>query len=162
MPDLHGGDDRSDFARRRRPRLKARAESSPGGYSAMPSIESEIDVLETRRAEAIVGADLALLAAMVDEHYIHVDADGALRDKAGYLGAVCSRAGRYVDYRVTENHVRLIDDLAVVHGCFENRFEATDGTTRDKSGRHVRLYSLHADGWRNFFHQSTLIAPDAG
>jgi len=127
----------------------------------MLSIESEIDALETRRAEAIVEADLAMLAAMVDDRYIHVDADGTMRDRAGYLGAVCSRAGRYVDYRVTESHVSLIDDLAVVHGRFENRFEATDGTIRDKSGRHVRLYSLHADGWRNFFHQSTLIAPDA-
>lgn len=125
----------------------------------MLPIVSEIDALEHRRAEAIVEADLAALAEMVDARYIHIDADGAVRDKAAYLGAVCSHAGRYVDYSVLENHIDLVDDLAIVHGRFSNRFEAADGTVRHKSGRHVRLYSLHADGWRNFYHQSTLIVP---
>ncbi|MFT4053775.1 MAG: nuclear transport factor 2 family protein [Novosphingobium sp.] len=124
----------------------------------MDVIDAEIAELEAKRAAGIVHADHDTLARMVDEDYVHIDADGSIRDKAGYLAAVCQQAGRYVEYRVTENHISHVGDLAIVRGSFENAFQANDGSMRRKAARHVRLYRLHADGWRNIYHQGTAIA----
>lgn len=121
----------------------------------------EIEQLEAARANAIAVGNLEALAAMVTDDYVHVDADGQVRDKAGYLEAVRSTAGRYTVYRLRDNHIALLGNMAWVHGSFENRFEAADGAIRHKTARHLRLYRLEAGGWRNFFHQGTLItAPE--
>ncbi len=127
----------------------------------MTAIPPEIGQLESARADAIAAGNLEALAAMVTNDYIHVDADGRVRDKAGYLEAVRSAAGRYTDYRLRDNRIAVLGNMAWVHGSFENRFEAADGTIRNKSARHLRLYRLEAGGWRNCFHQGTLItAPE--
>lgn len=124
----------------------------------MDVIDAEIAELEDRRAAGIVEADYQTLASMVDADYVHVDADGSIRNKAGYLAAVCQQGGRYVEYRVTENHISHVGDLAIVRGSFVNVFRASDGTVRRKAARHLRLYRLQAEGWRNIYHQGTSIA----
>lgn len=123
----------------------------------MTATPPEIGQLESARADAIAAGNLKALAAMVTNDYIYVDADGRVRDKVGYLEAVRSAAGRYTDYRLRDNHIAVLGNMAWVHGSFENRFEAADGTIRNKSARHLRLYRLEAGGWRNCFHQGTLI-----
>lgn len=124
----------------------------------MDAARIEIEALERDRARAIAEGDLDRLAAMVAEDYHHVDADGCVRDKAGYLAAIRSAAGRYLDYRLRDNRIEVSGAVAWVHGSFDNCFEAADRSVRRKFARHMRLYRFEDSGWRNFYHQGTLIA----
>ncbi|WP_411338832.1 nuclear transport factor 2 family protein [Sphingopyxis sp. J-6] len=124
----------------------------------MDAARMEIEALEAARARAIAAGDLDRLAAMVTGDYHHVDADGQIRDKAGYLAAIRSAAGRYLDYRLRDNRIEVSGTIAWVHGSFDNKFEAADGSLRCKVARHLRLYRFENGNWRNFYHQGTLIA----
>lgn len=122
----------------------------------MDRIRAEIEAIEAARARAIVAADVAALDALTDASYVHIDADGQRRDKKEFLEIVAARTGRFTRYDVTGNVILASDDLAVVHGCFDNEHVATDGRIRTKSARHVRLYRLGPAGWLNILHQATL------
>jgi ketosteroid isomerase-like protein len=124
----------------------------------MAADEDRIGALEDIRARAIVTADIAALDAMTGDGYVHVDGDGALRDKQGFLAALTREGGRFVHYAVIENHILVKGDLAVVTGSFENMFAADDGSRRGKRGRHVRAYVRTDSGdWSNILHQGTEI-----
>jgi len=118
---------------------------------------TEIERLEAARARAIVATDIAALDAMTDNDYLHIDGDGQQRDKTGFLGVVGATTGRFTHYEVTDTVILISADLAAVHGRFDNEHRATDGSVRIKAGRHVRLYRLGPDGWRNTLHQATLV-----
>lgn len=119
--------------------------------------EQAVATLENIRAGAIIAADIAVLDAMTGDDYVHVDGDGALRDKTGFLAALSNRGGRFTAYRIIDNRIAVNGDVAIVTGSFANEYAADDGMIRTKHGRHVRLYLRDGEQWRNVLHQGTEI-----
>ena len=111
--------------------------------------------LEQARAEALVAADIARLEAITDDDYVHVEANGRVRDKLGFLDAIRSGGVRFGRYEVRDNLIRFYGDTAVVTGTFENRIERADGSGEDRQGRHCRVYVWRRDRWKNVLHQVT-------
>ena len=73
--------------------------------------------LETRRAEAIGSGDLAALAEVLADDYLHVLAPGRVVDKAQYIEMI--RNGPRRPERGSL-HVRVYGDAAVITGELNN------------------------------------------
>lgn len=133
-----------------------------GRFIVSGDAAAEIAALEATRARAIVERDVRALRAMTAEDYVHVEASGALRDRAGFLSVLTSGAGRFVRYDLIENHIAVLGDAAMVTGIFENAFQAADGAVTPKRARHLRVYARLAGGWLNIAHQATALAAVEG
>ena len=122
------------------------------------SDKAAIADLEAGRARAILEADVAWLKDMTDPDYIHVEATGQRRNREDFLAALASGKVRFTRYDVLENDIRIVDDVAIVSGIFQNEIEGTDVMCRQKRGRHCRIYIRRGDRWANILHQGTQIA----
>lgn len=82
------------------------------------SVEDEVIALETRRANAIGSGDLATLADVLADDYLHVLAPGKVVDKSGYVEMIKNGPRQPVrgDLRV-----RCYGDAAVLTGELQNR-----------------------------------------
>ena len=124
----------------------------------MHETEQEIASIEAERAEALVQADIGKLQAITADDYVHVEANGRLRDKAGFLNAMRADGLRFSSYDLADNLIRVFGETAVVTGVFTNEMVRPDGEHVGRTGRHCRVYVRQADGWRNVLHQATEVA----
>jgi ketosteroid isomerase-like protein len=83
--------------------------------------------LERRRCAAIGAGDLAALADVLADDYIHVMGTGTIKDKASYIETI--RNGPRTPER-GDLRVRLYGDTAVVTGPLLNRIGAAGQPTR--------------------------------
>lgn len=124
---------------------------------AVDEDRAEITRLEAARARAIVAADIATLARITDDDYVHVEASGRVRDKSAFLAGVAPADGRFDRYELLETVIRLFGDTALVTGSFENVFVGGTAPPLSKRGRHTRVYVRRAGVWRNVSHHATAI-----
>lgn len=114
-----------------------------------------IAALEDARAAAIVNADITTLDAMTDADYVHVEASGRVRDKAGFLETLRAGVARFERYELIDNRIQLYGDAAVVTGAFKNVLLSSDGSRITKTARHMRVYVRRGGKWSNVCHQAT-------
>ncbi len=93
----------------------------------MASDVDEVIALEARRGDAIGTGDLAALAEVLADDYLHVLAPGRVVDKAGYVEMIRNGPRRPVRSGLT---VRCYGDAAVLTGELENRIGAADDVRR--------------------------------
>lgn len=91
------------------------------------SIDDEVIALEARRGDAIGMGDLAALAEVLADDYLHVLAPGRVVDKAGYVEMIRNGPRRPVRRAL---RVRSYGDAAVLTGELENRIGAADDVRR--------------------------------
>lgn len=111
--------------------LKAAATTSSTitGYPAAPpeqltGDQRQVLALEARRVSALANADLAALANVLADDYVHIYGDGRASDRAGYIEQVrmASRAPTRGPLKV-----RVYGDVAVVTGDLLNRINYPEG-----------------------------------
>lgn len=73
--------------------------------------------LEARRYAAMLGNDLAALAALLHDELVYTHASGVVDTKASYLDALRSGRTRYLRVVQREQQVKLLDDVALVIGA---------------------------------------------
>jgi len=123
------------------------------------SVEAELIALETRRGEAIGAGDLAALAEVLADDYLHVLAPGRVVDKAGYVEMVRGSPRRPVRGDLT---VRVYGDAAVLTGDLTNNIGPVDDVTRVIPAYCTQV-AVKADGaWRFVSYILTQKRPPAG
>lgn len=96
----------------------------------MSDAVSDVDAvlaLEARRADAIGDGDLAALADVLADDYLHVLAPGRIVDKSQYVEMIRNGPRRPVR---SDLRVRCYGDAAVLTGELENRIGAADDVRR--------------------------------
>ena len=87
----------------------------------MTDATEEVLALEKRRCAATLAGDLAALAEVLADDYMHVTGTGSWMSKQGYLDWVAKLPR---DHRRGELKVRLYGDVAVINGDLLNRLGA--------------------------------------
>lgn len=109
------------------------------------SSDDEVIALESRRGDAIGAGDLAALAEVLADDYLHVLAPGTVVDKAGYIEMIRSGPRRPVRGAL---RVRCYGDAAVLTGELENRIGAA-GDVRRVIPAFCTQVAVRTDGtWR--------------
>ena len=117
----------------------------------------QIGAIEDVRARAIVESDVATLATITGDDYVHIDGSGRLRNKQEFLEALSAGQVRFTSYGVSDNVIAVHGEVAIVTGRFRNKHVSPAGATIAKSGRHLRVYVRTSTGWSNVAHQGTEI-----
>ena len=109
-------------------------------------VESEVLDLETRRCEAIGNGDLATLADVLADDYLHVLAPGRVVNKEQYIEMI--RKGPRLPIRSNVS-VRIYGDSAVINGDLQNNIGASDRERRVIPAVCTQVAVRHPDGkWR--------------
>lgn len=118
--------------------------------------------LERQRARAIVQGDIAALRHLMDRQYYHVDSGGRVRSKTELLTALDRKDFRFRLYEIDSTEVQVLEggSAALVTGTF--RTLQAGGPARAQRFRFAHLWIRQPDGWKNSFHQSTVIRPAQG
>ena len=119
------------------------------------------DVLrcEEERAAAIQAGDVDRLRELTSPDYVHVDVNGALRNREEFLLTLQSREAVFTRYHNEDVQVRLHHPVAVVSGRLLNEHRRSDGEVEERVARFVRIWVCEDGGWRNLHHQATRFAP---
>lgn len=142
----------------------AHADAASGGVGASvaPRELSAIRDAEHKRAMAVASRNVDMLRKLIGGEYYHVESNGRVRTKTEFLQALARDEFRLSNYGVDDMEITMVGDgrAAVVTGRFHAQMQ-TMHTVRQFRGRYVRVWTLHAEGWRNTLHQSTEIRPAA-
>lgn len=110
------------------------------------STEEEVIALEMQRAEAIGTGDLAALADVLADDYLHVLAPGRVVDKAGYIEMIRNGPRRPDRGPLA---VRVYGEAAVITGDLTNRIGAPGEPPRVIPAFCTQVAVRQADGkWR--------------
>lgn len=113
--------------------------------------------LERERVEAIRANDTKMMASILDDAFIHINATGKLYDKAGYIRAVESHGLTYSgDVELTESDHRVDDDVVIVAGKMLGHARL-DGEPQVYHLRSMRVWRLRGSRWRLLAWQSSAL-----
>lgn len=115
----------------------------------------EILAIESERLQALLDKDIATLARITAEEYVHVDTGGGQRDKADFLRTIGNPSVRFASWVIEENHVQVYGDCAVVSGRYHASPHTPAGVQPAKYARHLRVYVKRDGTWLNVAHQAT-------
>jgi hypothetical protein len=116
---------------------------------------AEILLVERRRCQALLDADVETLDDLFDETLVHTHAPAITHTKAQLLEHVATRQA-YKDIRRGELTVRLIGDVAIVTGRITNRLGSEDESERVLGGQVIQvLRRCEDDRWRFVSFQMT-------
>ncbi len=80
-------------------------------------IRSQVLAADEARYQALYRQDVAALGPMlVDGDYVHIHANGKVDDKAAFLASIEAARYRFIDAERTEQQVRLVGPLVLLHG----------------------------------------------
>lgn len=80
-------------------------------------IRSQVLAADESRYQALYRQDVAALGRMlVDGDYVHIHANGEVDDKAAFLASIEAARYRFIDAERTEQQVRLVGPLILLHG----------------------------------------------
>src|SRR4051812_40633693 len=93
------------------------AAQSPKGVTQQGNAATQVLIdIEGKWNDALVKKDVAALDAIVADGYVTTDEQGRVRDKAAMLARVRSGTRNFQSMKLTEIHVHLFGDVAVVTG----------------------------------------------
>jgi hypothetical protein len=122
------------------------------------SAADTVAVVEQRRLDALLTADIHALDEMIDEQCTHIESNGTLRTKTAFLADVAKRAFSFDLFEIEANHIRIFDDTAVVAGTYRNIVRVRGTPNPVKHARHLRVYVNRGGSWKLVAHQATEIA----
>ncbi len=129
------------------------------GSAMSQSAEDAVAVVEQRRIDALLTADINVLDEMIDAQCTHIESNGTSRTKAAFLEDVAKRAFSFDLFEIEENHIRIFGDTAVVAGTYRNIVRVRGTPNPVKHARHLRVYVHRSGSWKLIAHQATEIAP---
>jgi hypothetical protein len=115
---------------------------------------AELRDLETRRAVAMVGADVATLERLFAPELRYGHANGAIESRSELLGRLRSGALRYERLEPRDLDVRLAGDVALVRGLAAVRALGTAGKV-DATLAYLAVYVNRDGRWQLVAYQST-------
>ncbi len=122
-------------------------------------VRYEIDALDRLRYDAMVRADVASLARILDDQLVYTHSDGTWDDKQSYLGGVSS--GKWVYQRLTASgrRTRLYKDTAFIDGNI--RIDVLiDGVPSMLDCRYLAVWIRRQDHWQMVaWHATRIPAP---
>jgi hypothetical protein len=131
-----------------------------GGAMPQPA-EDAVAAVEQRRIDALLTSNINVLDAIIDEHCTHIESNGTVRTKAGFLADVAKREFSFDLFEIDENHIRIFGETAVVAGTYRNIVRVRGTPNRMKHARHLRVYVNRSGSWKLAAHQATEIAPQS-
>jgi ketosteroid isomerase-like protein len=109
------------------------------------SQQADRDVLLELNADyirSVQGSDVARFDELLADDFLCSNPDGSLVDRAGFLEQT-ARPVEIADLRAHDVRVRLLGDVAIVHG--RTAYTRPDGTTG--SGRYTDVWARRAGRW---------------
>jgi hypothetical protein len=125
------------------------------------SAEDAVAVVEQRRIDALLTADINTLDEMIDAQCTHRESNGTSRTKAAFLEDVAKRAFSFDLFEIEEHHIRIFGETAVVAGTYHNIVRIRGNPNPVKHARHLRVYVNYGGSWKLVAHQATEIAPQS-
>lgn len=115
---------------------------------------AEISVLEDRRYDAMIRADVAYLSTVFDDGLIYTHSSGKRQDGADYLRALAAGDDVYrkIDHGI-DRIIRLADSL-LVYGWQQIDVE-TSGATRELDNLSLVVLSRAGESWKVAAYVST-------
>jgi hypothetical protein len=129
------------------------------GSAMSQSAEDAVAVVEQRRIDALLTADINVLDEILDAQCTHIESNGTSRTKAAFLEEVAKRAFAFDLFAIEENRIRIFGDTAVVAGTYRNIVRVRGTPNPVKHARHLRVYVNCSGSWKLIAHQATEIAP---
>ena len=119
---------------------------------------SEVLAAEKARCEAVMKADIAVLAELVEDDLVHVHVSALANDRNAYLEGVRSRT-EYKSVTRDELKVRIYGDIAVVTGLLVNihRLQADGGDWLRTKAFVTQVWRKRRGSWRQVTFQATLL-----
>lgn len=134
----------------------ARAQSERAVAAGEVELPALIASLERQRANAIVRRDIPVLRNLMDRQYYHVEARGRVRSKTELLTTLERDEFRIRTYELESTEIQILDDgAALVTGIL--RMAQAGKPPRVTRVRFARIWVRQPDGWKNTFHQGTMI-----
>ncbi len=121
-------------------------------------LETEVRAAEAARCAAMLAADNAALAALLDPRLHFSHATGAVDDKPALLAKMA--AGRIVYTSIAwdeERVIALADDAALLTGRMTTEV-LVEGTAKRLDNRVITVWSRSDGSWRLLAFQSTPLA----
>ncbi|HEX6945276.1 MAG TPA: nuclear transport factor 2 family protein [Casimicrobiaceae bacterium] len=115
---------------------------------------AELQDLETRRATAMVGADVATLERLFAPELRYGHANGVTETRSELLARLRSGALRYERLELRDLDVRLAGDVALVRGFAAVRAVGTAGKV-DATLAYLGVYVYRDGRWQLVAYQST-------
>ncbi len=124
--------------------------------SDLENADIENEVLETERrwTQAFLESDVETLAALMDETYQQVQADGSVSSKEQVLASFAGGQRNWERVESDEHLVKLYGSVAVVIGRWRVK-GSSHGERFDYAARFVSVYVKRSAGWRMVVEQST-------
>jgi hypothetical protein len=101
--------------------------------------ETDVRAAEAQRCAAMIAGDGAALDCLFAGDLVWIHSSGLVEDKVTFLDRLCSGAGRYVAIALSDEAVRIYDDVAVV--TFISK------TTVEARGESRVIDNLNTDVW---------------
>lgn len=123
---------------------------------AGPTVESNSTVGQTEEERVLaaedayvaaeVSRDEAALRRLVDDRFVHNSGDGSTSTKEDLIRAVLNM--NMTGQTISERSVLLDDDVAIIFGTTELRFEDPGAEPRSSKLRYTSVYAQRDGEWR--------------
>ncbi|WPH18051.1 nuclear transport factor 2 family protein [Variovorax paradoxus] len=118
-------------------------------------IQSQVLAADESRYQALYRQDVAALGPMlVDGDYVHIHANGKVDDKAAFLASIEAARYRFIDAERTEQQVRLIGPLILLHGRTRTTLDV-EGETKVMDNAFTTVWKQTEDGLKLLHWQAT-------
>lgn len=118
----------------------------PGTAPSLTADEERVLAAEDEYVAAEVNRDEAALRRLLDDRFQHNRSDGTTHGKGDYIRSIMNL--RMVGQTISERSVLLEDDIAIVFGTAELRFEGERGEESVSTLRYTATYVNRDGQWR--------------
>jgi len=109
----------------------------------------EIDQLEEAWRDAVLKANVTVMATLLDEDYIAITARGMLLTKEQTLSRLSNGRARYTSLELSDRKVRFYGNTALVTSLAQTAGTNAEGEDISGSFRYTRVYVRNAQGlWK--------------
>lgn len=130
--------------------------SAVPGAGLAASLEDELNLLEERRYEALIGADWPALEALLADDFLYNTAAGALLSKPGLIDYLKSGVVKVRKAVRDETQVRDHGDIALVTGVAHVDVTAK-GEDKTLHSRYLHVWKRDGQSWKLLARQSTYL-----
>jgi len=127
--------------------------------SAADRAEATLRALEAEWNHARLAGDAHRVAELLDKNWMMIHVDGRTETKDSYVRDVGSGARRIQSIEVSETHVTMLGDGAVVTGELLQR-GIRRGELRVGRLRFIHVWARRGATWRMIVSQSTEVKPE--
>ncbi len=114
----------------------------------------EIEALDAERCAATIAGDKAALERLLSDDLRYTHSSAVAEDKATYIDRVCNGHYQYSGFTNIERRLRVLGDLALVHGDVLIDVQVKNTAKRIHS-RYLAVWQRENGRWRMLAWQST-------